>query len=105
MLLSLLFILLISRIDKNPLDTPSVARSVHETQEVSYLGKMPHTVDMSLFLIPYYFDLFTTQSVKYTAIVSHTYPFLATKDNNTIMFCNYIYHHRSNQVQTKVLLI
>lgn len=61
-LLSLFFILLISRIDKSPLDTLSAARIVHTSIEISYLERSSKTVDMSLFLTPFYFDLFLTQT-------------------------------------------
>ncbi|NLD92403.1 MAG: hypothetical protein GX639_07010 [Fibrobacter sp.] len=61
-LLSLLFILLISRIDKSPLDIPSTTRIVHTSIEIPYLERSSKTVDMSLFLTPFYFDLFLTQT-------------------------------------------
>jgi len=104
-LLSLLFILLISRIDKCPLDTASVTGSIHESQEVSFLEKSAQTVDNSLFLTPLYYDHFTTQSIKYNAIASLAHPWFINNDNTATIFCKHIYPNRSNQVLTKVLLI
>lgn len=104
-LLSLLFILLISRIDKSPLDMPSDSGTAHTTSEVSYLEKSAHTFDTSLFLIPLYLDPFTTQSVKHAQTIASAYQHHNNKDNSATIFCKYIFHNRSNQVLTKVLLI
>ncbi|MGE5669953.1 MAG: hypothetical protein ACM31E_00825 [Fibrobacterota bacterium] len=104
-LLSLLFILLISRIDKSPLDTPSSTGVVHSSLEVSFIEKSSHTVDTSLFLIPLYFDPFTTQPLKHPATVSSIHPNLIDTETAATIFCKYICRNRSNKVLTKVLLI
>lgn len=104
-LLSLLFILLISRIDKCPLDTSSVSAFSHLSQEISFIENSAHTVDNSLFLIPLCFDHFITQSIKYSTLASAAHPTLIFNDTTKTIFCKHIYHNRSNQVLTKVLLI
>jgi len=104
-LLSLLFILLISRIDKSPLDTPSTTPAVHTSVEVSFLERSVHTVDTSLFLIPLYLDPFTTQTFKHPAIISSLYTNLIDTKTAASVFCKCLFHNRSNQVLTKVLLI
>lgn len=104
-LLSLLFVLLICRIDKSPLDTPSTTRVIHSSVEVSFLEKSSQTVDTSLFLIPLYYDPFTTQTVKHPATISSILPNLIDSETAATLFCRYICPNRSNKVLTKVLLI
>lgn len=104
-LLSLLFILLISRIDKSPLDTPSAIRAAHTSEVVSFLGKSSQTFETSLFLIRLCFDQFTIPTVKHHTTFSSFHNILGGTETDAIIFYKYRYRNRSNQVLTKVLLI
>jgi hypothetical protein len=104
-LLSLLFILLISRIDKSPLDMPSTTGSVHTSIEVSFIEKSAQTVDSSLFLIRLYFDPFTAPVFKHQTTIPSVRSNLVDSKTASAIFCKYQHQNRSNQVITKVLLI
>lgn len=103
--LPLLFILLISRIDKSPLDVPSAPATVHTSEEISFLGTSAQIFDTSLFVIRFCFDQSTIPTLKHPTTFSSIHSKLVDSATDAVIFYKYRYRNRSNRVLTKVLLI